>query len=104
MYGGYQNIVGGKVSIALADMTGGFPEEIKLKTYQEQNSIELFKMMVSFKKAGYLMGAGSPENAQGDSVDIDGIVQGHAYEVLDIRDLDGNKLIKLRNPHGSGGR
>lgn len=26
LYGGYQNIVGGKVSIALADMTGGFPE------------------------------------------------------------------------------
>lgn len=25
LYGGYQNIVGGKVSVALADMTGGFP-------------------------------------------------------------------------------
>lgn len=34
LYGGYQNIVGGKVSLALADMTGGFPEEIKLKKYQ----------------------------------------------------------------------
>lgn len=57
--------------------------------------------MIEFKKAGYLMGAGSPENAQGDAVDIDGIVQGHAYLILDVRDLDGNKLIKVRNPHGN---
>lgn len=57
--------------------------------------------MLEFKKAGYLMGAGSPPNAQGDSVEIDGIYQGHAYLVIDVRDLDGNKLIKLRNPHGN---
>ncbi len=50
------------------------------------------------------MGAGSPENAKGDAVDVDGIVQGHAYIVMEVRDLDGNKLVKLRNPHGSGGR
>lgn len=57
--------------------------------------------MLSFKKAGYLMGAGSPPNAQGDSVDVDGIYQGHAYLILDVRNLDGNKIIKLRNPHGN---
>lgn len=34
LYGGYNNIVGGKVALALADMTGGFPEEIELKPYQ----------------------------------------------------------------------
>lgn len=34
LYGGYHNIVGGKVALALADMTGGFPEEIELKPYQ----------------------------------------------------------------------
>ena len=60
--------------------------------------------MVQFKKCGYLMGAGSPENAKGDTVDVEGIVQGHAYLIIDVRDLDGNKLIKLRNPHGIGGR
>lgn len=26
LYGGYQNIVGGKVALALSEMTGGFPE------------------------------------------------------------------------------
>lgn len=47
------------------------------------------------------MGAGSPPNPRGDSALIDGIFQGHAYLVLDARDLDGNKLVKLRNPHGN---
>jgi hypothetical protein len=30
LHGGYHHIVGGKVSFALSDLTGGFPEEIKL--------------------------------------------------------------------------
>ena len=81
-------------------MTGGFPEEIELKQYQETNTAEIFQKMLDFKKAGYLMGAGSPPNPQGDAVDIDGIYQGHAYLVLDVRNLDGNKIIKLRNPMG----
>lgn len=47
------------------------------------------------------MGAGSPPNAKGDAVQVDGIFQGHAYLIMDVRNLDGNKLIKLRNPHGN---
>jgi hypothetical protein len=35
--------------------------------------------LLNYYKMGYLMGAGSPENAQGDSVIVEGIVQGHAY-------------------------
>lgn len=32
-----------------------------------------------------------------------GIVQGHAYAVLDIQECDGNRLVQLRNPHGARG-
>ena len=50
------------------------------------------------------MGAGSPENPQGDAVtNKQGIVQGHAYGILDLQDVDGHKLMKLRNPHGKTG-
>jgi hypothetical protein len=41
-------------------MTGGFPEEIKLQKYQDQNVGELFGIMINSKNSGYLMGAGSP--------------------------------------------
>jgi len=30
-----------------------------------------------------------------------GIVEGHAYSVLDCQDIDGNQLVQLRNPWGS---
>jgi hypothetical protein len=47
------------------------------------------------------MGAGSPENPMGDAaINKQGIVQGHAYAILDLQDVDGNKLMMLRNPHG----
>lgn len=51
------------------------------------------------------MGAGSPENALGDSaISEDGIVQGHAYAVLAVKEYDGEWLIQLRNPHGATSR
>ena len=51
------------------------------------------------------MAAGSPENKMGDSAFSNrGIVQGHAYSILDVKLVEGDKLIKLKNPHGSGGR
>lgn len=60
--------------------------------------------MLKYYQAGYLMGAGTPPNAKGDAVAIDGIFQGHAYLVLNVKNLDGNKLIKLRNPHGNNSK
>ena len=54
------------------------------------------------KNNGYLLAAGSPPNAQGDSVASKrGIVQGHAYSILDTKEVDEYRLIKLKNPHGS---
>lgn len=32
-----------------------------------------------------------------------GIVYSHAYAILNVMELDGNKLIKMRNPHGHQG-
>jgi calpain-15 len=62
----------------------------------------LWNKMMTFKKNGYLMAAGSPSNPKGDSVASKlGIVQGHAYAILDVREVEKYKLIKLKNPHGS---
>lgn len=50
------------------------------------------------------MGSGSPANEMGDrAISDQGIVQGHAYSVLRVEELDDNKIIKLRNPHGARG-
>lgn len=40
------------------------------------------------------MGAGSPANERGDkAISDEGIVQGHAYAVINVMDLDGNHLL-----------
>lgn len=33
----------------------------------------------------------------------EGIVFGHAYSLIECKDVDGNRLICLRNPHGNHG-
>lgn len=46
-----------------------------------------------------MIGAGSPAGSDTDTSEM-GIVQGHAYSVLDVYEVEGNKLIQLRNPWG----
>lgn len=84
-------------------MTDGFPEQIDLKI-EGKNIQKLWENMKTLNRTGCLMGAGSPEHAMGDrAINEMGIVQGHAYAVLDIVEVDGYKLVQLRNPHGSAG-
>lgn len=45
------------------------------------------------------MGAGSPSGSDADVSRL-GIVQGHAYSILDVYEVEGTKLIQLRNPWG----
>lgn len=69
-----------------------------------KNTETLWENLISIQKHGGLMGAGSPEHALGDTaISDEGIVQGHAYAILQLVNVDGNKLLQLRNPHGSVG-
>lgn len=87
LYGSYQAIEAGKVHLALADLVeNGFPEQLALKTYK--NNVKVFAEKMRFlDKVQALMGAGSPEHEMGDrAINEEGIVQGHAYAILDVAD------------------
>jgi hypothetical protein len=102
-YGTYSDIEAGKVQYALADLTGGAPEQIKVEAYRN-NLNALWKKMYHSYKEGYLMGAGSPEHAMGDSaISDDGIVQGHAYAILQLALVQDEMILRIRNPHGTKG-
>lgn len=104
MYGGYDKIVEGKNHQVFAEFTGGFPYEIIIDEYRK-NPFGLWNQLMISKNNGYLLAAGSPPNSQGDSVTSKrGIVQGHAYSILDTKEVDEYRLVKLKNPHGSIGR
>eukprot|EP00455_Lapot_gusevi_P015017 TRINITY_DN17575_c0_g1_i1.p1 TRINITY_DN17575_c0_g1~~TRINITY_DN17575_c0_g1_i1.p1 ORF type:complete len:330 (-),score=56.75 TRINITY_DN17575_c0_g1_i1:53-1042(-) len=103
LHSSYEAIEGGFVDQALADLTGGIAARIDInKVRAEVRNGALWTKLVGYSEAGYLMGAGTPAGA--DSVanaSPVGIVQGHAYSLLDVQEVDGNKLVKLRNPWGN---
>lgn len=104
LYSSYEAIIGGRVHYALSDLTGGYPEELKTEKFV-QNSSLFFNQLKDFKEKQYLLGCSSLAQIEGESkVSKNGIVQGHAYAILDLISIENDeKLIKLRNPHGSRG-
>ena len=95
LYGSYSAIEGGLVEKALEALTNGSPQNIKLrdKEVEEQyNTGELWSRMEFWKQKNYLMGAGSPSGSDRD-VSPMGIVQGHAYSILDVAIIDSHKLV-----------
>jgi len=102
MFGSYKNIVGGHVDGALADLTGGIPQSFTLKESpckEWQTTGVFWEKLIFWQSHNYLMGAGSPSGSDSDISSL-GIVQGHAYSIMDATVIDGVKLIQLRNPWG----
>jgi len=48
--------------------------------------------MQFWRAKNYLMGAGSPSGSDSDISPM-GIVQGHAYSILDVATIDGHNLV-----------
>ena len=86
LHGSYEALEGGLVQDALVDLTGGAGEEIDLRSAQAQIDLasgRLWSQLLRFKQEGFLLGAGSPSGSD-VHVSSSGIVQGHAYSVLQV--------------------
>ena len=95
--GNYANIgEGGYEDVAMGILTGGIPDRISdiSKAADSQKTWETLK---SLYNNGHLLGAGSHAGSDKTKSDL-GIVQGHAYSILQVRELDELKLMQLRNP------
>ena len=100
-YGSYSIIQGGHAHLALAELTNGVPRLIL--TEKEKNLGKLWTELMNYQKEGAMIGAGSNSHEDGDSATSRlGIVQGHAFSVLKLADVDGHKLMQIRNPWGKG--
>ncbi|ERN17768.1 calpain-type cysteine protease DEK1 [Amborella trichopoda] len=100
LHGSYEALEGGLVQDALVDLTGGAGEEIDMRSAQAQIDLasgRLWSQLLRFKQEGFLLGAGSPSGSD-VHISSSGIVQGHAYSVLQVREVDGHKLVQIRNP------
>lgn len=89
------------VDIALSELTNGIPETFLLEN--ANNKQVLWDKTLALYKEGNYLGAGSPSHPQGDSAKSNtGIVQGHAYSIHKLIEVDGTKLMMIRNPWGNG--
>ncbi|XP_072998652.1 calpain-type cysteine protease ADL1 [Typha latifolia] len=100
LHGSYEALEGGLVQDALVDLTGGAGEEIDMRSAQAQIDLasgRLWSQLLHFKREGFLLGAGSPSGSD-VHISSSGIVQGHAYSILQVREVDGHRLVQIRNP------
>ena len=87
---------------------GGSPNEVfdvLTEAYSEEVAVKpnikdaLWNKLVDGAKKGFVMTAGTSAN---DDVEDVGLSQGHAFTVLGIHEIKGEKVIRLRNPWGEG--
>ena len=92
------------VDQALVDLSGGIGGRIDMSKdpgKKDARTGQLFQQLLQYRQAGFLLGAGSPSGSDSEAnASPSGIVQGHAYSILDVQDVDGFQLIRLRNPWG----
>jgi len=101
MHHSYHNMDGnngGNIADALVDLTGGVPEEILFSRCQKEiESGVLFERMLEFHRKGYLLACSLvPDKKWKASL---GIMDNHAYSIIDVRQINECKLIQLRNPY-----
>ena len=90
---------------------GGTPNEVfdvlteaysEYYTVNKNNKDELWKKMVDSKQKGYVMTAGTSGDVYNLPIEEMGLSPGHAYTVLDLHEINGEKVMRLRNPWGNG--
>lgn len=103
LHGSYDAIIGGHVGDALVELTGGIGEGFSLESGAGRRRVldgSLWSSLLDLNLEGHLLACGSPTGSDAE-VSLEGIVQGHAYSMLRVVEIDGHQLIQLRNPWGN---
>ena len=98
LFSGYWNIGHGGISYkALKDLTGAPGERIEINSETDLN--QLWHNLVEFDKRKYIFATGAGYNNAGQGTGLQG---GHAYTLIGVHILDGERVVELRNPWGKG--
>jgi len=96
--GGY-DFPGSNSNIDLYALTGWIPERVAVRPDDPSfNAEATFKLLLSRFPAGHVLVTAATGEMSEATADRAGLVPTHAYAVLDVREVEGVQLFKLKNP------
>lgn len=107
----YEALHGGSMAQAMVDLTGGISEKLFLEAPEVrelfEDSDQLWKDLKKYKQQRFLLGCAKQTKNEDGNQDEDniqsGIIPNHAFGIQDIREEDGLRLLRIRNPWGHSG-
>jgi hypothetical protein len=99
---GFKAIVGGHSHTAFEVLTGKRANYYSLKSDTSLDGI--WATLKSAHDADRPLGIGTRTEKTGGIVPADGLESGHAYAILDVYERDGERYVKVYNPHGPDDR
>ena len=96
--GGY-DFPGSNSNIDLYALTGWIPERVSLRAKDPGWDGEaVFRNLATRLRAGQCLATVATGDMSDAVAERAGLVTTHAYAVLDVREVEGEKLLKLKNP------
>lgn len=105
LHGSYEAIESGSISDGLKDLTGEGVEVMKLDSDEHKASHgDLgWKALLHNVQESFLMGCAIDNEHTAAETELGcGLLTGHAYSIIDCQEVNGVKLLRLRNPWGQG--
>jgi hypothetical protein len=107
-YGSFSAISGGSEAIAFTNLTG-IPSKTIMSSYDDEKFRDpdaLWALIAQLWAEGHILGVTFREvsdevsGPRGEKTAAGGLISGHAYGVLSVAEVGGNRLLRIRNPHG----
>jgi hypothetical protein len=94
----YSALESGFVGEGIEDLTGGVTTELFSTDILDKDKFWRDELMNVNRQ--FLFGCGQMNGAYGQR---SGIIEKHAYSIMEAIEINGQRLVKLRNPWGQGG-